>query len=200
MSKTHGDVIGLIVEYWIRILYRKSLSLTDIISIIQQFGNEYEELDFFGNDHQNFSYDPDTCILSRRNLQTRKAAYMCGSFTAISGRKYHWKLKFAFHNGNTGSNWYNIGIMNKYNTSPIILKCFEQKYFYDKDNMDNERYESHHITDVWLDLRGDKYTIEWHKNGQQIDEISSVPPNTEYKLAICCSAEKIKLLLFEIFY
>ena len=63
-----------------------------------------------------------------------------------------------------------------------------------------EPYESGDTIDIWLDLRKDKNTIAWDKNGTKVDKKINVTPNTEYRLAISTEYGEIELILFEILY
>ena len=209
-TKTSEHIV--IIEYWFRVLCQSSISITDIIKIIDEFASEYESLDL-SISADKFSYHEENGMIYLEEDEEWTTGTAYGLIIATPGRKYHWKIKFVKKKQDYFRT--NIGVINTTN-APYVSKHgswwnAKGAYSYYDFNGDvysgdfpakryGETYKCGDTIDIWLDLRDDKNTIAWDKNGRKSDKEVKVAPNTDYRFVMTTTPGEIQLILLEVSY
>ena len=203
---------ALIIEYWFRISLKgyKSYSIENISNVIINFAIEFETFDP-SLIHSLLTLNDNKSIVSLvRGNGWANSAF--GTTLAISGRKYHWKIKIL-----TDTEDINIGIIEatELNDDPRFDNywwCKQYGYtYYANDgtkwnNSDDCEYGDKYggkddIIHVYLDLK-DNITLSFAKNEKKFGKAFDLIDGIDYKLGVSLleSGAKVELLALSVTY
>ena len=200
------EFTSLMIAYWFRILLSPILSIHDILPIIIQFADQFEEFDVVLT-HRELNIDIENKrISSRSHSHERKSAF--GKILILPGRKYHWRIKIIQADDCTVY----VGILqaNKCKNS-LNRYWWTYQYGYSYCNggvfsnkrlcvVCGESFGTGDVIDIWLDYK-ESNTLSFGKNYKRFDETFDVEPNIKYKFGVSISKIcEIEIVHFEIEY
>ena len=190
----------LIINHWIRILKSPSISTDDIAKLIIDFGNDYEAFDPKISS-KDIKFSEDNLTISKRKGFGRSAY---GTIHAISGGKYHWKLKMIEECPLSY-----IGLIEADHCAPDQRHWIDGfSYYYGggiyeygmKTDCKDIGAGAGDIVEMYLDLR-DENTLKYMLNGQDLGTIpcdTGSNKNVIYKLAFgFYNSGRVSLMSFE---
>lgn len=193
----------IIIEYWYKQLISSIDSIADIMHIIIEFGNDFDQFD--ESTATSFIQINDKCdiieLTDNHELEEYYIASVYGKYKAIPGKMYRWTLKVlddcTTHIGicrysNKVSDWWSDGY--SYYTDGQI-------YGWETSAEYGPCLKKNDIITIHLDLKNSyNHSISYIINGQDYGHAFSVEQFT-YKLAVALyndKAGRIKLLSFEV--
>ena len=198
----------MIIENWCRKLQilSTSISINDIISIINLFHQSYFERFDQVLSHQTNQYWNNHCNVYSPNEIGWK--FVFGSVTAIPLRKYYWKLKLirgCAHFGIIEANWCKSVVIENimWWTKSIGYSYFDHGVLYHNGQFQfDEKIRKGDTIEIWLDLESTltlTYVVNTDSscNCFKLNRCFVIKGDTVYKLALALNNAEVSLLSFK---